>query len=180
MGSLTKKGFRILSMQELVGVPLGFLPSNYNPLVSAGFSDVDGYIFPCLSSSCPSAAKQVTDAINGLKAQGATIGRLWLDVEILSWPSSLTSNQKFITDMANTATSMGVQVGVYSNPNNWKAIVGLDWTGVSQYPLWWARYNNAQDLTTGWSAFGGWSAPTIHQYIGDVIESGIRVDKNFK
>ncbi|KAE9549598.1 hypothetical protein FO519_007194 [Halicephalobus sp. NKZ332] len=137
----------------------------------AGFSDVDAYIFPCLSSSCPSAAQQVTDALNAINKAGATIGRLWLDVEILSWPSSTSSNQQFVLSMAQTAANMGASVGIYSNYNNWQSIVGANWNGVSQYPLWWARYNGATDLSTGWSAFGGWSSPTIHQYAGDTTQS---------
>uniref|UniRef100_A0AC34QA27 Lysozyme n=1 Tax=Panagrolaimus sp. JU765 TaxID=591449 RepID=A0AC34QA27_9BILA len=146
----------------------------------AGFSDVDGYIFPCLSSSCPSAASQVTSAINALKNAGATIGKLWLDVEILSWPSSHTSNRAFIESMANTAVGLGYSVGIYSNYNNWQSIVGADYTGVSKYPLWWARYNGVADLSTGWSAFGGWSKPTIHQYAGDTTQCSLGLDKNFK
>ena len=82
--------------------------------------------------------------------------------------------------MAETATSLGVSVGIYSNYNNWQTIVGANWDGVSQYPLWWARYNGALDLTTGWTAFGGWSAPTIHQYSGDTTQCGLDIDKNFK
>lgn len=146
----------------------------------AGFTDVDAYIFPCLSSSCPSAAEQVTETVNAINSAGAQIGRLWLDVEVLSWPSSTSSNRQFILSMAETASNMGVAVGIYSNYNNWQSIVGSTWNGVSQYPLWWARYNGVTDLTTGWSPFGGWSSATIHQYAGDSTQCGLGLDKNFK
>uniref|UniRef100_A0A914YG92 Lysozyme n=1 Tax=Panagrolaimus superbus TaxID=310955 RepID=A0A914YG92_9BILA len=166
--------YRSLGKVDTVGI------KNIVTARSAGFTDVDGYLFPCLSAKCPSAATQVTDAVNGLKAQGATIGMFWLDIEIFAWPADKVSNQKFVLELANTASNLGYKVGIYTNPQHWKSIVGIDWTGVSQYPLWWPRYNNAQDLTTGWVAFGGWSTPNIHQFNGDSTECGIGLDKSFK
>ncbi|CAJ0569674.1 unnamed protein product, partial [Mesorhabditis spiculigera] len=47
----------------------------------AGFTDVDGYIYPCLRSNCPAGSKQVEAVIDKLHAEGAKIGMLWLDVE---------------------------------------------------------------------------------------------------
>lgn len=39
---------------------------------------------------------------------------------------------------------MGVKVGVYTNLNNWKEIVGLDFSGLSKYPLWYAHYDGKE------------------------------------
>uniref|UniRef100_A0A914V1M3 Lysozyme n=1 Tax=Plectus sambesii TaxID=2011161 RepID=A0A914V1M3_9BILA len=70
---------------------------------SAGWSDVGGYLFPCLASNCGSGASQVQAVHDALQQQGAQINTLWLDIETYHWPSSQTSNQAFIQDMVNKA-----------------------------------------------------------------------------
>jgi hypothetical protein len=149
---------------------------------AAGFSDVDGYIFPCFSTQCYniSATQQVNAALNGLRSKNATVGRIWLDIEIFAWPKNQTTNQAWILEMANAVLNAGYSLGIYTNIQHWKSIVGLDWAGVSSYPLWWPKYNDVQDLTTGWVDFGGWKAPTIHQLTGTSNQCGIGFDKNFK
>ncbi|GMS91285.1 hypothetical protein PENTCL1PPCAC_13460, partial [Pristionchus entomophagus] len=49
---------------------------------AAGLKKVYAYIFPCHSSSFPSAADQVIAAINAVKNGGTKIEMLWLDIEI--------------------------------------------------------------------------------------------------
>ncbi|GMR44820.1 hypothetical protein PMAYCL1PPCAC_15015, partial [Pristionchus mayeri] len=134
---------------------------------SGGLADVDAYLFPCHSSSCGSAQTQVANTVNALKNAGAKFGMLWLDIEIYNWPSDQATNRQFILDMVAECKTLGVSIGIYSNNNNWASIVGTSWTGVSQYPLWWANYNGQANFNN-FVAFGGWSKPSIHQYQGDV------------
>ena len=63
---------------------------------AAGWEYVDGYIFPCLKARCAPAKNQVEATINKLKAEGAKIGMLWLDIERLEWPADHGHNQQFI------------------------------------------------------------------------------------
>uniref|UniRef100_A0AC34R819 Lysozyme n=1 Tax=Panagrolaimus sp. JU765 TaxID=591449 RepID=A0AC34R819_9BILA len=146
---------------------------------AAGWEYVDGYIFPCLRSTCASAKAQVEATVNKLKAEGAKFGMIWLDIERLAWPADKNHNRQFISDMMNQLAAMGVNYGIYTNYNNWEAIVGADWTGGSSRPLWWATYNGHQDYT-GFSPFGGWSKPAIHQYSGSVNgPCGVNMDQNW-
>uniref|UniRef100_A0A914CID3 Lysozyme n=1 Tax=Acrobeloides nanus TaxID=290746 RepID=A0A914CID3_9BILA len=145
---------------------------------SAGWTNVDAYIFPC-TASCASASNQVQNAINAIKNAGTTVGTIWLDIEILSWPSNTATNRQFITDMVNTVQNNGYRVGIYTNANNWNTIVGA-WTGTSSLPLWWAKYDGQQNFGS-FSPFGGWSAPTIKQYEGDVNgPCGVSLDQNWR
>ncbi|KAK6042803.1 hypothetical protein COOONC_19689 [Cooperia oncophora] len=120
----------------------GFEYNSVKGNVAAGLAHVDGYIFPCLSSSCPSASKQVSETVTALKNAGTTVGMLWLDIETYAWPSDHTKNRAFIEEMGKELTSLGQSWGVYSNYNNWQSIVGLDYTGMKSKQLWWATYNN--------------------------------------
>ncbi|KAE9546251.1 hypothetical protein FO519_010537, partial [Halicephalobus sp. NKZ332] len=145
---------------------------------AAGWKDVDGYIFPCLSSSCPSAKTQVANTVNELHAKGAQFGMIWLDIEKLAWPADHNHNRQFITDMMQELDALKVNYGIYTNNYMWGSIVG-DWSGGSHRPLWWADYNGHQDYS-GFKAFGGWSKPSIHQYSGSVNgPCGVNMDQNW-
>ncbi|KAK6765992.1 hypothetical protein RB195_025730 [Necator americanus] len=146
---------------------------------AAGISHVDGYIFPCTSSSCASAATQISETSKALKSAGATVGMLWLDIETYQWPSDHTKNREFIEAMGKELTSLGYKWGVYSNYNNWESITGLDYTGMSSKSLWWATYNGQANFNN-FKAFGGWSKPNIHQYNGDVTgPCSFSIDTNY-
>ncbi|EFP04686.1 hypothetical protein CRE_09874, partial [Caenorhabditis remanei] len=132
---------------------------------AAGLTDVDGYVFPCLSTSCPSAANQVKAALDALKNAGTKVSTLWLDIERLAWPANHASNRAFIEAMVKEAQAYGQQVGIYSNYYNWQDIVGLDYHGQSNLMLWWAAYDGVKDFSK-FAAFGGWTRPTIHQWEG--------------
>ena len=146
---------------------------------AAGLTDVDGYIFPCLASHCPSAASQVQQTLNALKSAGTHVSTLWLDIERLAWPANHASNRAFIEAMVKEAEAMKQQVGIYSNYYNWQDIVGLDYHGQSNLMLWWATYDGIKDFSK-FTPFGGWTRPTIHQWHGTTTgPCGVSVDLNY-
>uniref|UniRef100_A0A914R7X7 Uncharacterized protein n=1 Tax=Parascaris equorum TaxID=6256 RepID=A0A914R7X7_PAREQ len=110
--------------------------------------------------------RTLRSAIEKVRALGANIGMIWMDIERFAWPSNKANNRQFIRDMVNKAKSMGVSVGIYTNYYNWQEIVGLDWTEMSGYPLWWAYYDGVENYRN-FKPFGGWNKPAIHQYKGD-------------
>ncbi|CAB3403483.1 unnamed protein product [Caenorhabditis bovis] len=147
---------------------------------AGGITDVGAYLFPCLSSRCPSAATQVRNTISRLRAEKTTINYLWLDIERLAWPANHASNRKFIEEMVNEAKALNQPVGIYSNYYNWEEIVGLDYHGLSYLPLWWATYDNKPGFQD-FKPFGGWTKPLIHQWKGTTNgKCGVSVDLNYK
>eukprot|EP01124_Arcella_intermedia_P007760 TRINITY_DN147_c0_g1_i5.p1 TRINITY_DN147_c0_g1~~TRINITY_DN147_c0_g1_i5.p1 ORF type:complete len:214 (+),score=13.68 TRINITY_DN147_c0_g1_i5:52-693(+) len=141
---------------------------------SAGFSYVDVYLFPCVP--CGNAAGQMSDLVNAISGQN--YGMIWIDVEVLNWSTSKTTNQNFITEMIGRGRALGVNMGIYTNKNNWSTIVGVSWSGASTLPLWYAHYDNSPSFGD-FSSFGGWSTPSIKQYAGDKTVCGIGADLNW-
>ncbi|PAV72558.1 hypothetical protein WR25_13092 [Diploscapter pachys] len=68
---------------------------------NTGWTDIDGYVFPCLASNCAPPANQVEAVINKLKSTGAKVNYVWLDIEIYHWSADHAHNRNFITAMVN-------------------------------------------------------------------------------
>ena len=145
---------------------------------AAGISDVDGYLFPDVSKP---AAPQVAATLAGLKAAGASIGRLWLDIEPYKWPASTATNQAFIKELVDATLGSGTKAGVYSNWNSWATIAGTSWNypATMGLPIWYPHYDNSPSFSD-FKPFGGWKTPLIKQYAGDKTACGLGLDYNYK
>ena len=136
-----------------------------------GIQLVDGYLFPHVSTP---AGAQVNATFAGLRAAGATIGRLWLDIERYEWSADLPANQAFIKELVDACLAHGALCGVYTSANSWAPIVGSSWN----YPatmglhLWYPHYDNTPSFSD-FSPFGGWSVPHIKQFAGDKTACGL-------
>jgi len=133
----------------------------------------DAYLFPCVS--CGNAAGQVDATVDALK--GLKTDTLWFDIEIYRWGAQ-ASNRNFITALIDRGKALGVKLGIYTNLNNWAAIVGETWDGASSLPLWYAHYDNSPNFGD-FRAFGGWTKPAIKQYRGNYAACGVEIDLNW-
>ena len=79
--------------------------------------------------------------------------------------------------MIDTGISLGIKGGVYAGYYSWQEIVGLDYSYPSSkgLPLWYAHYDNDPSFRD-FKPYGGWSTPSIKQYIGDHESCGVDVD----
>jgi len=139
-------------------------------------SDVDIYVFPCPKCSS-SGAQQIQDVVSYVKEHGVEYTTMWLDIEGSQYWGSQSSNQQFFEDMVNAGRSAGVNLGVYTSSSQWEPIMG-SYTGGSGLPLWYAHYDDSHSFSD-FSAFGGWSRPTMKQYNGDQTACGVGVDYNW-
>ena len=142
---------------------------------AGGMSDVDVYMFPC--PTCGDCAGQARTAVQHLQDNHARFGMFWLDIEGSQYWTDMGSNRNCFSELASTAESMGVKVGVYTSASQWLPIMG-DWAGGAKYPLWYAHYDGTTNYND-FSAFAGWSRPAIKQFAGDATVCGAGVDKNW-
>lgn len=118
--------------------------------------------------------------VDYLSRNNTRFGRVWVDVEMKDeyWTTSIAANRDFFQAVIGRLTARRVAIGVYTSLSQWGPIMGSNYTGGAQYPLWYARYNNQMNFGD-FRPFGGWTRPYIKQYVGDVKVCGVDVDKNW-
>ncbi|CAF3328867.1 unnamed protein product [Rotaria socialis] len=142
---------------------------------AAGFTHVDAYLFPCFP--CGDAPQQVIEVIDYLREERAEIDRLWLNIEG-RWNNNTEINIKFLDELIKQVTDLGIKFGIYTSRYQWFSIMNNVTKFPPQSPLWYAHYDDNQSFRD-FQVFGGWMQPSIKQFIGDVKECGVVLDKNF-
>uniref|UniRef100_A0A6B2LIR1 Lysozyme n=1 Tax=Arcella intermedia TaxID=1963864 RepID=A0A6B2LIR1_9EUKA len=165
------KSFAVVRGYQSVGRVDPNAEANVRNAKAAGIPYVDVYLFPCVH--CGDPAGQV----RALHASVSGYGMMWLDIEILSWGSE-ANNRVFISEMIKEGKALGIKLGIYTNENNWSNIVGVNWAGAADLPLWYAHYDGNPSFSD-FKPFGGWTKPSIKQYHGSATECGVGVDLNW-
>lgn len=101
---------------------------------------------------------------------------LWLDIEG-RWTRNIDINIRFIDELTQQINNFGIKFGIYTTRSNWISIMN-NITTFSLNSLWYPHYDNMKSFND-FRAFGGWREPLIKQYIGDVKECGVILDRNF-
>ncbi|KAF2077704.1 hypothetical protein CYY_001021 [Polysphondylium violaceum] len=167
----------IFRCYQSIGRPDPNCPHNIYNARDAGFSIIDGYIFPCFS--CGNPAGQIQSMVKYYKSFNANIHTIWIDVEGpgVYWSESQTANRNFFNGLIDGCKSQGLKIGIYTSASQWGPIMG-NWDGGKAYPLWYAHYDNNPSFSD-FSPFGGWSTPYMKQFSGNDNECGLGVDKNY-
>lgn len=162
---------------------------------NAGIQYVDVYMFPCRGQS---ASSQVSSLVSGLSSSlgedqfdderellESSYGMIWIDVETnpsrgCGWGSDYSANCQYVEELISAIQSHGRKAGVYSSEYMWEQIMGsrTACTGPSKVDLWYAHYDHSASFSD-YRQIGGWSSPSIKQYVGDTSECGVGVDRNF-
>uniref|UniRef100_A0AC34F7C4 Uncharacterized protein n=1 Tax=Panagrolaimus sp. ES5 TaxID=591445 RepID=A0AC34F7C4_9BILA len=109
-----------------------------------GFEEIHGYFFPCLKPKCrQSAAKQMEETFAALEDNELEIDKLWLDIQVHggNWGDDKDHNRAFIKELIVEAEKRIEKVGIYTQNDSWKNIVGLDWNFAKNKYLWYPRFN---------------------------------------
>ena len=84
--------------------------------------------------------------------------------------------------MVDECHSLSLSCGIYGGKNSWVAIFGsataYTYPATQGLPLWYAHYDNSPSFSD-WTAYGGGSAPSIKQYLGDETSCGASIDYNW-
>jgi hypothetical protein len=110
-------------------------------------------------------------------------GRVWLDIEGSGyWLNNYANNWAWYKRLVNAcmATS-GVTCGIYSSQSQWVSLFGgSGYAYGSNLALWYPRYPYNQSPTfSDFQYFGGWTNPSIKQYVGSASACGANVDLDF-
>jgi len=105
---------------------------------------------------------------------------LWLDVEQCSgcWNGE-SSNCQYVSEAAEAAVSAGFTLGVYSSEGSWASTVGEGCTSGSDYPLWYAHWDDDDNFNDTDYNWGGWTSAKMKQYSGDATVCGASVDEDY-
>jgi hypothetical protein len=140
---------------------------------------VDVYAFMC-PNCAGNGVGAVGTLVNYLATNNVNYGMIWLDIEQCQgcWSGDLSANCAWVGGLIQKYQSLGVHIGIYASPYEWSITVGSG-CNYNQFPLWWADYNGDPSFG-GFSPFGGWSAPSIHQFADSAGNScGISIDRNW-
>ncbi len=117
------------------------------------------------------------ETIDYLRDEKAEIDMLWLDIEG-RWYRNIDLNIQFVDELIQQINNLGVKVGIYTSKSQWISIMNNVTKFSLDSPLWYPHYDNNKSFND-FRAFGGWRQPAIKQFIGDVKECGVILDRDF-
>jgi len=165
-----------------------YVVDNIKNAWSAGFNEVDVYLFPSFTCGL-SAHAQMSSILTHLQKENALFGRVWLDVESSGskWSLNPEENRKWLREAVQTIKQFvgnnNDRIGIYTSRYGWSPVVSK-WEELAPYKLWYANYDNNPhlDKDTLNGGFGGWKLNTgfMKQYNGDIKKCGVDLDVNIR
>lgn len=142
----------------------------------------DVYFFPCTGKKSP--ATQVAEMFAAIPSN--LYGMIWIDVETNTSPGcgweqhSHEDNCKFLIELINAIKSHGKVPAIYASAYMWQNIMGSRTAcpAAASQQLWYPHYDGNPSFAD-FSAFGGWTKPTIKQYTGTSSFCGGSVDHDY-
>ncbi|MCJ1311667.1 hypothetical protein MMC25_005340 [Agyrium rufum] len=150
----------------------------YKAARSAGFTNIDGYMFPCTGTqptgvACKSPTTQINELLNVISANKIDVEYLWFDIEPTSgacnaWNLGATANLKLAQQWIAALRATGLNWGIYANGNQWSGIFPSRSTNIaSDLPLWAVQEDYKAGVSTVTTFMGGWTKAFAKQYYLD-------------
>ena len=154
--------FAIVRGLQDIGAVDPYACDNMKKAHQVGMASVDVYLVPCVR--CGNPEEQVNLLVDALTPCG--FGKVWLKLEYGQWGIDLAANRLFVERLVKQVQSRGLQPGIFTSYVWWRTILGLDYAGLYQLPLWWIHYDEEMNFRQ-YQPFGGWKVPTIKEFNGD-------------
>uniref|UniRef100_A0A914DQB0 Uncharacterized protein n=1 Tax=Acrobeloides nanus TaxID=290746 RepID=A0A914DQB0_9BILA len=181
LNCLSQQGFDLLSVNvfntinetaNIVGI------QNYGLAAKASWY-FEAYMYPCVSVNCSSAWDQINTVLDAMFNAGICEAIFYIGVDNSDannkWPKNTKTNQEFLEKLIEGLQIWGYNdIGIYTSQNNWDQIFGSNYnlnnSNLDPVLLWNVAWNGVQDLTSGFTPFGGFTQETLtrHQYAGNV------------
>ncbi|KAI9793543.1 MAG: hypothetical protein M1816_007976 [Peltula sp. TS41687] len=158
-------------------VDSNFVPA-YKAARSAGFTNIDAYMFPCTgtqkSGSCKSPKKQLDEFLKVIKDNKILVHRLWFDVEPTpgrpcnAWNLGKSANLAHAKQWVSELKKTGLKWGIYANAEQWTSMFpSLSSDIGSDLPLWAVQFDKKPGVSTTTRFMGGWKKAMAKQYYLD-------------
>ena len=144
---------------------------NTNALQNLKNAKSRGFATDIYMSNCPGKASytQANELLNAISP--SYFDTVWVKVEPntspgCSWTSNTPqANCQYLRSLINAIQARGVKVGIFSTPTYWRdAFQNQAYCPeVANVPLWYGA-NDRSASFSGFSAFGGWSTPTVKMF----------------
>jgi hypothetical protein len=141
-----------------------------------------GYYVSVYGFFCPNCRGQTDgysagyNAVTYLTSQGiypyVNFTYFYVDVEECDpsddcWQEpNYNANKQYLLNVVRGIQDAGASAGIYSSYYEWNLVFGsASWSdpALTALPLWYANWNGKADMS-GFTPFGGWTSPHMHQY----------------
>ena len=142
-------------------------PATLAAAAAAGVTDLDVYMFPCVSKPAKTQVGGMMQALTNSR-----FNAVWVDIETnpstgCAWSATdFAGNCAFVQEVVDELTATGTAVGIYSSHFEWGAVMGSACDGkFNHIPLWFARFSGGPSCDDyAKEPFGGWTRPYAKQY----------------
>jgi len=136
----------------------------------------DVYFFPDYAEGNPTG--QVQQAHSFLTSNSIKYGTMWIDIEQPPDWGNCAENYNFLSNLTSEAKSLGMSIGIYVSANFWSSML-CNSKDFGNLQLWYADWDNQPNFNN-FQSFGGWSSPTMKQYMGNGQSCGVGIDANYR
>uniref|UniRef100_A0A7I4Y1Z9 C-type lectin domain-containing protein n=1 Tax=Haemonchus contortus TaxID=6289 RepID=A0A7I4Y1Z9_HAECO len=133
--------------------------------------------------SSKTGAQQFDEMYNMLIGANIYVKSIWVQVTSPNnWSTSSSTNVNFLNSILAEALQYGLNIGIYTNSDEWKQIVGGATTRNVNLWYWKTKGSGASNESPAnfndFKSFGSWTKPTVNQFAQVESICGVIVNRD--